>query len=144
MKTFQQFQQDIREKTGLIRKSFELGKRLVSGGKKFLGKKTVPGTKIKLPLGMSRGEAGLLQIGASGTLGKTIIDRKNKRKELDNIMKFNYQEEIAVAPTNNVGDGKIAGTVEAGDDPPVKKKKKKGKKKRYIYGGRGSRKMWMK
>ena len=327
MKTFQQFQQDIQEKTGLIRKSFELGKRLVSGGKKFLGKKTVPGTKIKLPLGMSRGEAGLLQIGASGTLGKTIIDRKKKRKEFDNMMKFNYQEETKVlfgkpkshrekvtkklnkfsatfdlnkspkfglkifgqdyppkaveigtrlaprsavdralekykkekkvnesvaalavksgsklipalmtgigaagtimqarkknqgyvkksfrpkekedrsgefyndipdnstdktpqvpnmddklntplvdketkfvggkkvdkatrkrmnkpenqfedvAIANNVGDGKIAGTVEAGDDPPVKKKKKKGKKKRYIYGGRGSRKMWMK
>ena len=49
-----------------------------------------------------------------------------------------------VAPTNNVGGGQIAGTVEAGDDPPVKKKRKKGKKKkRYIYGGRGSRKMWM-
>ena len=44
-------------------------------------------------------------------------------------------------PTNNVGGGQIAGTVEAGDDPPVKKKKKK--KKKYIYGGRGSRKMWM-
>ena len=144
MKTFQQFQQDIQEKAGITKTILKLGKRLYSGGKKFLGKKTVPGTKIKLPLGMSRGEAGLLQIGASGTLGKTIIDRKNKRKELDNIMKFNYQEEIAVAPTNNVGDGKIAGTVEAGDDPPVKKKKKKGKKKRYIYGGRGSRKMWMK
>ena len=42
------------------------------------------------------------------------------------------------AIANNVGDGKIAGTVEAGDDPPVKKKK------RYIYGGKGSRKMWMK
>ena len=42
-----------------------------------------------------------------------------------------------VVPTNNVGGGQIAGTVEAGDDPPVKKKK------RYIYGGRGSRKMWM-
>ena len=41
------------------------------------------------------------------------------------------------APTNNVGGGQIAGIVEAGDDPPVKKKK------RYIYGGRGSRKMWM-
>ena len=41
------------------------------------------------------------------------------------------------APTNNVGGGQIAGTVEAGDDPPAKKKK------RYIYGGRGSRKMWM-
>ena len=52
------------------------------------------------------------------------------------------QDEFS-APTNNVGDGQIAGTVEAGDDPPVKKRKKKGKKKRYIYGGRGSRKMWM-
>ena len=45
-----------------------------------------------------------------------------------------YEEMIA----NNVGDGQIAGTTEAGDDPPVKKKKKK-----YAYGGRGSRKMWM-
>ena len=45
-----------------------------------------------------------------------------------------------VVPTNNVGGGQIAGTVEAGDDPPVKKKKKK---KTYAYGGRGSRKMWM-
>ena len=34
--------------------------------------------------------------------------------------------EEAVAPTNNVGGGQIAGTVEAGDDPPVKKKRKKG------------------
>ena len=41
-------------------------------------------------------------------------------------------------PTNNVGDGKIAGTPQAGDDPPVRKKK------RYVYGGRGSRKMWLK
>ena len=40
-------------------------------------------------------------------------------------------------PTNNVGDGKIAGTVQAGDDPPVRKKKK------YIYAGIGSRKMWL-
>ena len=31
-----------------------------------------------------------------------------------------------VVPTNNVGGGQIAGTVEAGDNPPVKKKKKKG------------------
>ena len=46
----------------------------------------------------------------------------------------------AGAIVNNVGDGKIAGTVEAGDDPPKKKKKKK---KKYIYGGKGSRKMWM-
>ena len=43
-------------------------------------------------------------------------------------------------PTNNVGDGKIAGTVEASNydpnfTPPVRKKK-------YIY-AKGSRKMWL-
>ena len=54
-----------------------------------------------------------------------------------------FQEEaMAVGPTNSVGGGQIAGTVEAGDDPPKKKKKGK-KKKRYVYGGKGSRKMWM-
>ena len=40
-------------------------------------------------------------------------------------------------PTNNVGSGNIAGTKESGDDPPVKKKKT------YIYGGHGSRRMWL-
>ena len=59
---------------------------------------------------------------------------KKQSVPLDTAMKT--EEAIA----NNVGDGKIAGTVEAGDDPPVKKKKKK---KKYAYGGRGSRKMWM-
>ena len=64
---------------------------------------------------------------------------------LKNLRKKDLKiEEVMAAPINNVGGGKIAGTVEAGDDPPVKKKKKKDKKrKRYIYGGRGSRKMWM-
>ena len=47
------------------------------------------------------------------------------------------EQAVMAAPTNRVGSGKIAGTKEAGDDPPVRKKKK------YIYGGRGSRKMWM-
>jgi hypothetical protein len=46
------------------------------------------------------------------------------------------KEEAVAGPTNAVGSGQIAGTVEAGDDPPVRKKK------RYIYGGKGSRKMW--
>ena len=41
-------------------------------------------------------------------------------------------------PTNNVGGGQIAGTVEAGDAPPVRKRRK------YMSGGRGSRKLWMK
>ena len=81
-----------------------------------------------------------------------LIDRYSKRhktpKQKNDTQKFLkglargeiIQDEFS-APTNNVGGGQIAGTVEAGDDPPVKKKKKK--KKKYIYGGRGSRKMWM-
>lgn len=40
-------------------------------------------------------------------------------------------------PTMSMANGKIAGSVEAGDDPPVKKRKK------YISGGSGSRKMWL-
>ena len=53
------------------------------------------------------------------------------------IVKSLREEAVMAAPTYNVGAGKIAGTREAGDDPPIKKKK------RYIYGGTGSRKMWM-
>ena len=53
------------------------------------------------------------------------------------IVKTLREEAAMVAPTNNVGSGNIAGTKEAGDDPPIRKKKK------YIYGGRGSRKMWL-
>ena len=55
-------------------------------------------------------------------------------KVLD-IIRSNLHEQ----PTNNVGGGKIAGTVEAGDDPPVRKKKKKN----YAYGGHGSRRVWL-
>ena len=47
------------------------------------------------------------------------------------------REEAMAVPTNNVSGGKIAGTRDAGDDPPVKGKKK------YIYGGHGSRRMWL-
>ena len=47
------------------------------------------------------------------------------------------KEEVMAARTNSMGGGAIAGSVEAGDNPPLKKKK------RYIYGGTGSRKMWM-
>ena len=39
---------------------------------------------------------------------------------------YDFYEEMMAAPTNSVGGGQIAGTVESGDDPPVKKKKKKG------------------
>jgi len=37
----------------------------------------------------------------------------------------------------SMGHGKIAGSVESGDDPPVKRKKK------YMSGGHGSRKKWL-
>ena len=64
---------------------------------------------------------------------------KNFRKNVTKGLKGGevIQDEFS-APTNSVGGGQIAGTVEAGDNPPVKKKKKT-----YAYGGRGSRKMWM-
>ena len=48
---------------------------------------------------------------------------------------YGYCYFVCIIP--EVGGGQIAGTREAGDDPPVRKKKK------YIYGGRGSRKMWL-
>ena len=67
-----------------------------------------------------------------------MLDKLNNPNYFDKIMRNIRKEEAMAAPTNNVGGGKIAGTVEAGDDPPVKKKKKT-----YAYGGRGSRKMWM-
>ena len=79
---------------------------------------------------------------------KKLVDKyekKQKRTE-NNLRRKNFvkrlkgddiPEEAMAAPTNSLGGGQIAGTVEAGDDPPVKKKK------RYIYGGKGSRRMWM-
>ena len=46
-----------------------------------------------------------------------------KKETLNKIIRY-IREEIGAAPTNNIGGGKIAGSVEAGDDPPVRKKKK--------------------
>ena len=61
-----------------------------------------------------------------------------EKKTLDKIINFIREQVVSPAapPTNNVGSGNIAGTVEAGDDPPVKRKKKK-----YIY-MKGVRKTW--
>ena len=58
------------------------------------------------------------------------MEKKAIDKVLDIVRSYLYEQ-----PTNNVGGGKIAGTVEAGDDPTVKKRKK------YIY-MKGVRKMW--
>ena len=56
------------------------------------------------------------------------------QKFIDTIHEMNEE-----APTMNIGAGKIAGSVEAGDDPPVNKKKKK----KNIYLGIGSRVQWL-
>ena len=66
-----------------------------------------------------------------------LIDKINNPSYLEKIRRNIRKEEAMAAPTNSMGGGAIAGSVEAGDNPPVKKKK------RYIYGGAGSRKMWM-
>ena len=60
--------------------------------------------------------------------------------KIDRLVKF-IREEGGIV--NNVGDGKIAGTIEGSNydpnfSPPVKKRKKK-----IIGLGRGSRKRWM-
>ena len=73
-----------------------------------------------------------------------IIDKETRRRMNAPENQFNsYNPLDEEAPTNNVGGGQIAGTVEAGDDPPVTPLGTLKKKKRYIYGGTGSRKMWM-
>jgi hypothetical protein len=55
-----------------------------------------------------------------------------EKKTLDKIINIIREQMIAEdVPTNNVGGGQIAGTVEAGDDPPVRKRKK------YMSGGEG-------
>lgn len=61
-----------------------------------------------------------------------------KNKILNKIINIIREQMIVEdAPTNNIGGGQIAGTVEAGDDPPIRKKKK------YMSGGPGSRKLWI-
>ena len=51
----------------------------------------------------------------------------------------NLKEEgdmVVGGPTNSLANGKIAGTIEAGDNPPVRKQRK------YIY-GTGFRRNWL-
>ena len=62
-----------------------------------------------------------------------------KKIILEKVINLVREQLAASAPTNNVGSGHIAGTVEAGDSPPVRKRKKQ-----YWSGGRGARKQWMK
>lgn len=59
------------------------------------------------------------------------MDEEKLQKIIYIIRNSLYEE----SPTMSLGFGKIAGTVEAGDDPPIKKRKK------YIF-GKGYRKLW--
>ena len=58
-----------------------------------------------------------------------------KKAQLDKIINIIREKLNEETPTMALGHWKIAGTVEAGDDPPVRKKKK------YIY-MKGVRKLW--
>ena len=60
------------------------------------------------------------------TKARDYMKLKRLEKKLGPKIDLALKTEEAVASTNNVGGGQIAGTVEAGDDPPVKKKRKKG------------------
>lgn len=64
-----------------------------------------------------------------------------KIDKVDRLINY-IREDMAMSalPTNNVGDGKIAGTPEADPgNPPVKLTGRK--KKKYIY-GKGYRNLW--
>ena len=60
--------------------------------------------------------------------------RDQNLSRIIDIIRGYFSEDV---PTNALANGKIAGTVEAGDDPPVRLKKKK----KYIY-MKGVRKTW--
>ena len=62
------------------------------------------------------------------------MKKENLDKIIDKVRSYLYEQ-----PTNNVGGGQIAGTVEAGDNPPVRRRRRD--RKRYIY-QKGVRKLW--
>ena len=108
------------------------------------------GRKLPADLpGMSGGGGGtnaLTSQAKARTIGSLLRDPSGRRaaRRFENDPQSKLDEMMgagaASGPTNNVGDGKIAGTVQAGDDPPVKRKPwNKGKK--YLKGP--GRKTWM-
>ena len=122
MKTFKQFQEEIEKKMPPVKLGGGGG-----GTDSITAKSSAKSFKKRV-----------------GDVAKVLTFPFHKRRK-DPTEKF-ASEEVAIA--NSLGGGKIAGTVEAGDDPPKKKNKrgsgmKNRKKKTYAYGGRGSRKMWM-
>jgi|LakMenEpi03Aug12_release.lakeMendotaPanAssembly.Ray.scaffolds.fasta_scaffold5342812_1 hypothetical protein len=60
-----------------------------------------------------------------------------EKKKIDRIIET-VRSHLYEEPTMSLSHGKIAGTVEAGDEPPVRKKKGQ-----CMSGDRGSRKFWL-
>ena len=157
MKTFKQFQEAafaIPAATGLISKFALPAAAAIIGGvgtymqakKKYGGKGDEKMKEIARQQGLDLTDPRQRMKAMSRSRTKAMKGKVNNPEGVYKRIEKKKDDipEEAMAPTNNVGDGKIAGTVEAGDDPPVKKKKKKkGKGKTYAYGGRGSRKPWM-
>jgi len=71
----------------------------------------------------------------SKTIAIDLMESKIDRI-IDIIRSLKEEGMVTGGPTNSLAGGKIAGTVEAGDNPPVRKKNK------YIY-GKGFRKNWL-
>ena len=67
--------------------------------------------------------------------GRRDYMKEKLQRVIDTIKSLKEDMSVGGAPTNNASSGAIAGLPP--DSPPVKQKK------RYIYGGRGSRKMWL-
>jgi hypothetical protein len=61
---------------------------------------------------------------------------KNKIDMIIEVFRKKLKEETG--PTMSLSAGKIAGTIEANDSPPMNRVRK-----RYIFGGKGSRKLWL-
>ena len=113
MKTFQQFQEEIKT-GGTIKKPTVImpdGKELPGLGGGGGGTDAITG-KSKSKSFKKRVK----------DVGKILTFPFHKRRK-DPTEKF-ASEEVAIA--NSMSGGGIAGSVEAGDEPPVKKKKKKG------------------
>ena len=67
--------------------------------------------------------------------GRRDYMKEKLQKVIDSFRSLREEMAAGGAPTNNASSGAIAGLPP--DSPPVKQKK------RYIYGGRGSRRMWL-
>ena len=67
--------------------------------------------------------------------GRRDYMKEKLQRVIDTIRSLKEEMAVGGVPTNNASSGNIAGLPP--DSPPVKQKK------RYIYSGRGSRKMWL-